>query len=279
MLNGEEAGIDSVEAYVEVLKRKVTLIEGKLEFINAGLRLSNYLWNDEGQPLVMDSTLLPSTEGTQVQAFTAEEIRVLVLGATQNHPELVKLRTKLEQLSVERRLQRSNLLPSVEVSGKALLLPQQTWALNSLPTMPGPIGQNYQLGISLNVPIFLRKERGKLLSVNLKVQESTFDLQQSQREIVNSVYQSYNELTTFEGLLAQQQRTVENTLKLQLGENEKFKQGESSLFIVNRRERSTIEEQIKLAELLAKYAKAKVAVQWAAGRPLAEVLLQGPVSR
>ncbi len=276
VLNGEEAGIDSVEAYVEVLKRLVTVREGKLEFINAGIKVSNYLWNDEGQPLLMDSTLLPSERGTEVQDFTAEEIRVLVLSATQNHPELVKLRLKLEQLAIEKRLQRSNLLPALQVSGKALLLPQQAWALNSLPTMPGPIGQNYQLGFGLNVPIFLRKERGKLLSVNLKVQESTFDLQQSQREIVNSVYQSYNELRAFEGLLGLQKRTVENTLKLQVGENEKFKQGESSLFIVNRRERGTIEEQIKFAELLAKYAKAKVALQWAAGRPLNEVLLSNP---
>jgi outer membrane protein TolC len=45
----------------------------------------------------------------------------------------------------------------------------------------------------------------------------------------------------------------------------RFDAGESSLFLVNQRERTLIEAQSKLAELIAKYAFAKTNLYLAAG--------------
>jgi outer membrane protein TolC len=277
VLQGDEAPIDSVEAHLEFLKRQVALQEGKLEFQNTGLFLSNFLWDENGNPLQLDSTLYPSEQGMEVQNFTAEEIRTLAELATDQHPELLKLRYKLEQLTIERRYRYNNLLPYVNLEFKPLFLP----VLNPLgvPTNSGGIQSNYAFGIGVYMPLFLRKERGKLLSTKLKLQETNFELKQSQREILNNVYQSYNELQTFEQLLRIQRLTVENAVRLQDGENQKFQNGESSLFIINRRERSTIEEQIKLIEIKVKYAKAKIALQWAAGRPLSELLVGNNTDR
>lgn len=271
---GDEAPIDSVEAHLEFLKRQVSLQEGKLAFQNAGLLLSNFLWDDDGNPLQVDTTQYPSEDGMQVQNFTADEIATLAQLATEQHPELLKLRFKLEQLAIERRFRYNNLLPYVNLEFKPLFLP----VLNPLgaPTNAnGGLAGNYAFGVGVYMPLFLRKERGKLLSTKIKLQETNFELRQSQREILNNVYQSYNELQTFEQLLRIQRQTVDNAIRLQEGENQKFQNGESSLFIINRRERSTIEEQIKLVEIKVKYAKAKIALQWAAGRPLSELLLTG----
>jgi hypothetical protein len=55
-------------------------------------------------------------------------------------------------------------------------------------------------------------------------------------------------------------------LQLQRGEETRFFNGESSLFIVNSRENKTQEVLIKLTEAAVKYNKTTIALQWAAGQ-------------
>jgi outer membrane protein TolC len=65
-----------------------------------------------------------------------------------------------------------------------------------------------------------------------------------------------------------QQELVRNADLLLTAEETRFESGESSLFLVNQRERSLIEAKAKLVELTAKYAKAKYQLQWASGTRL-----------
>ena len=55
------------------------------------------------------------------------------------------------------------------------------------------------------------------------------------------------------------------TIALQKGEETRFVNGESTLFLLNAREQKTIESEQKLVELKAKVQKAAVNVKWAAG--------------
>ena len=56
-----------------------------------------------------------------------------------------------------------------------------------------------------------------------------------------------------------------NYAALQRGEETRFSAGESSLFLVNARENKTLEAFQKLQELKAKFFKAGIGIQWAAG--------------
>jgi outer membrane protein TolC len=49
------------------------------------------------------------------------------------------------------------------------------------------------------------------------------------------------------------------------GENSRFDNGESSLFLVNARENRYLDAQIKLRELQSKYFKTEAALKWAVG--------------
>ena len=68
---------------------------------------------------------------------------------------------------------------------------------------------------------------------------------QSQLQIMQSMFSNYTSLLRQEEL--------------------KFKNGESSLFVVNGRENKVIETAQKLVELRIKYQKSYYAVQWAGG--------------
>jgi hypothetical protein len=63
-----------------------------------------------------------------------------------------------------------------------------------------------------------------------------------------------------------QEEMVNNAEILRNGELELFNNGESSMFLINSREMYLITNRIKLFELRAKHAKAKIILQWAAGK-------------
>ena len=86
-----------------------------------------------------------------------------------------------------------------------------------------------------------------------------------QVQLVTKVKQYYTEWQQTETQLHLQGRLLANTTALQKGEETRFINGESSLFLLNAREQKTIEEEKKLVELKAKAQKLSVSVKWAAG--------------
>ncbi|MDW8297632.1 MAG: TolC family protein, partial [Raineya sp.] len=62
-----------------------------------------------------------------------------------------------------------------------------------------------------------------------------------------------------------QEDIVKNQQKLRDAEQQRFVNGESSVFLINARESKLIDLQVKLVALQAKYEKAKVMLRWAAG--------------
>jgi outer membrane protein TolC len=82
------------------------------------------------------------------------------------------------------------------------------------------------------------------------------------REIGYAVRVAANDLAAVVRLLGVQRTTVEQARLLRDGEQRKFENGESTLFLVNARERLVLDEQLKLAALegRALAARAELAV-------------------
>src|SRR5690606_32685025 len=100
----------------------------------------------------------------------------------------------------------------------------------------------------------------------LYVREAEFDLQQRTRETSNNVRIAYNELSNYRVLLQTQTRMVENYRVLREGEDVRFRNGESSLFLINVRERQLIDSEIKFFELVSRLNFAKNKLNWEIGR-------------
>lgn len=264
ILAGEEKPIDSVEAWVEYQRREAMLLDQTLVFQNAGLALSNYLWNDQSQPLQLLPTVVPSAMGSSMVPLSADSLQKLSLNAQTEHPDLLKLSFKVKQSELDRKLALENLKPQLNLE----YIPFQTYTSGSRDEVDGLFMKNYKYGLTFYSSVFLRKERGKLQLTNYKLQQSQFQLQQGKREIDNRILIAYNQLQTAEKMIEIQQRLVQNASLLRNAEEMRFESGESSLFLINQRERALLEAQSKLAELIAKYAKAKYQLQWASGTKL-----------
>jgi outer membrane protein TolC len=258
---GEEKPIDSVEAWVEFRRRESMLVEANIEQRNSAIQLSNYLWDDKGNALQLAPTVVPSVLGSEQQTISLDSINNLSKYAEDRHPDIQKLQVKLDQTELEKKLAIENLKPQLNLE----YYPFQTYTAGAKDNVEGILMQNYKFGASFYSSIFLRKERGKLALTNYKIEQGKLQLQQGKREVVNTIQTSYNELNTLSELIAIQQNLVSYAALLLTAEGTRFESGESSLFLVNQRERNYIEAKAKLVELTAKYAKAKYQLQWASG--------------
>lgn len=259
---GEERPIDSVEAWVEYRRREALLTEADVEFKNNGIQLSNYLWDEENKPLQLAANVVPADKGSEVIFISTDSLQQLTKQAEEIHPEVQKLSVKLDQTALERKLAIEMMKPQLNLE----YYPFQTYTAGSMDEVDGLFMKNYKFGATFYSSVFLRKERGKLQVTNYKLQQGNYMLQQGKREIKNQVLASYNELQTFEQLLRIQNELVTNAELLRNAEEIRFEAGESSLFLVNQRERSLIDAKAKLVELAAKYAKARYQLQFASGK-------------
>lgn len=264
---GDYAPIDSVEAKIALQNRMVDRRQALLEFQNAGLILSNHLWEEDGTPLQVTDSAFPRQQSISGDELLNQEmLDELISLAEKNHPELVKLNLKRQQLEVERRLRRENLKPVLNLNYNFL-----NTAGSSLNRNGQFFTNDYKMGIEFAFPIFLRKERSKLQLTNLKITDNNLTQVQTRREIINLVNTSYNDIQNLVSILDMQQQMVNNYERLLSAELLNFRSGQSSLFLVNSRETKLIESRTKLLSLEVKYQKAKANLLWAAGIPNLEL--------
>ncbi|WP_375446761.1 TolC family protein [uncultured Fibrella sp.] len=262
-LIGEVATIDTTEALITVQDRQVQRQQAEVDLQNARLRLSVFLWAANDQPVDLPATVVPQSAVSE--PMSDEVVQNLLSQATQRHPELLKLDAKTSQNQLEERLRRALIQPQINLS--ASLLSQtpnlaQGYDWNSYYAFGLA---NHKIGLDIVMPLFLRKERGKLRQVQVKGQQLLLERQQTVRDIQNDVLAARNEMLTLNQQLQVQQRAVVNQRRLVQAEQQRFILGESSLFLVNSRESKLIELGVKLEELRTKYQKAIAALWYAAG--------------
>jgi len=260
ILFGEGANIDSVEARITLQERTVQLRQAEIDFKNAGLVLSNHLWQEGSIPLELPENAVPE-DLAAIEKISESRLNELLAFAQENHPEIQKIRFKLTQLDVERRFQQDRLKPRINLNYNLLSAynPMKIEASNEY------FANNYKIGFDFSFPILLRKERGKINQTRFKLDQTRFEQTQLAREISNQVKATYNEVILLEQNIALQEAMIRNQEALTKAEYQKFRNGESSVFLINARETKLIEMRVKLVALQTKYEKAKVMLRWAAG--------------
>lgn len=260
---GQFSGLDSVESGLEVVRRQAAYQEAVVFRENMRLILSTYLWNEAGEPLELSGGVEPESPFRFTRVPVQDSLQQLLNFAENSHPELMSLRLKTRQLRVEKALMAENLKPVVNLEYYPLL----TMSANN-PAGPSPYYRNnYKFGLDVYFPLFLRKARGKLSLTKLKIEQMEYQETFEGQRIRNQLIQKYNELNTGRSVLQLQQESVRMSEKLRDGEEQRFRNGESSFFLVNTRERSLLDARIKWVEIAGKFQKVNAELLWSAGLP------------
>ncbi len=260
---GALAAIDTVQAAITLQNRKVDSREALIDFKRAGLMLSNYLWGMNEEPMEFKDDLFPQLDFSMNLLGSDLPLDSLYNLAIVGHPELVKTGFKLEQLDIDRRLARENLKPRIDLNYNVINAPINPQG----EFVDVQLRNNYKFGVEFEFPLFLRKERSKLRQTNIKIEQTNYELDLLERQILNGIQASYFELDNTKDMLSLMDGAVDNYKILLQAELDNLEQGESDLFKINFQQDKLLASQIKLMKMRANMEKARVNLYWSAGIP------------
>jgi outer membrane protein TolC len=243
---GDRPEIDVVEAGLQVQNRESMLRNYEAEYKGSGFKISTFLWNEQQIPLDLDSLTTP----VKIEILVKDSITLLsnqeIDTALTNHPYIQVTNFKIKGLEIEQKLKKEQLKPELAINYNFLNQPIQNnpFANSSI--------NNYKWGLTFEMPILLRKERGDLAKTNLKLKEEQFNLENS---LAYVEYKIRNALVEYNNALVQVEifeKTVVDTKRLLDAEKAMFETGESSLFLINARELAYIQAKLKWVESIAK---------------------------
>ncbi len=265
---GDLPGVDTTESYLQVQNRMLDVQDAALTQQKAQFALLNFFW---GQNNPATPTSFPWNSPSLDQAwmedgggFPAPPINP----ALNQHPKMLELAAKAGSLDVDVRMSRQEMLPQLDVN---YFLLGDGWTFSPIPTSEGPtngsvFAQNYKWGIKFGWPILMRKGNAKRQINQIKFEQNQRDQQAIFRDIENKVAAFQTEFDITMEQIRLFESAVENYRFLLSAEVEKFRLGESSIFLINSREQSLIEARNKLFSLYGKYYLSQIGMTWASGQ-------------
>ena len=254
---GDRMAMDTLESFTQVQDRTVEFNRVQLEVQEANLKLANFLWGKNSQPMDYTAQWQPQVLEDLPLSISATEKDISLKNLAENHPILRGYDVKLNQLEIDRKLKREKLKPKLNLNYNFL---GNGFNWSNLFT------NNYKWGIAFSTSTLFRSERGDVQLANIKIENTRLWRDQKALELKNKLQQFFNETDNLQAQIQLYRATVGNYQQLLQLENTRFELGESSFFLINSRENKYIEAQLKFAKLVSEYQIARAAMDWASGR-------------
>lgn len=247
---GERAFLDTLEMSVQLqnlsLLRQDFTLQEQLRRLECGV----FLWAEGTIPVELNENVGPGKINTVQLPFTMASIMLQLDQLISDHPELQRDILRIDQQQIDLRLQREMLKPIVNLKYNAL----------NQPIANNPVAnyslQNYTWGLDFSIPILLRRERAHVQLAKLRLQDMNLVLDNKRALLVMKSRGALNEWQITEQQLTFYTNTVSDIGRILQAERTLFDNGESSVFLINTREMTLVNAQIKLFEIMAKNQKA-----------------------
>jgi outer membrane protein TolC len=257
---GDRPYVDTLEAGIQVQDRKLNLQQAEIEFTNASLMMSTFLWYENEIPLELgNNTIPPASETISAGEYELAGFILKLDSLEQLHPQLSLSRFKIATLETERKWKAEKLKPQLNIQYNALSAPVNSDVFSNYSL------NNYKWGLNFSMPLLLRKERGELQLAKLKVSEANYELKNKTNQLLNKARMSINEQNVSREQVKLYTGTVRDYESLLSAEKRMFDSGESSLFMINMREMSAVNARVKLIELITKNRKNLLQVAYTFG--------------
>ena len=255
---GERAAIDTTEALTQLQSFELEQKDAYLEFVKATQELSLFLWTENQQPYDVERLIIPSETLTNNIAYNSyltliNEINGESLG---NHASLLYYFQKQNILESERRLKFQSLLPKLDFTYN--FFNKENYQTDFFPLFQN----NYQYGLKLEIPIFLRQARADYRIAKFKIQQNELDTDYKRQEINAKINTYKNVVVNYNQQINLATQNAANYERLLKAEETKYANGESSLFLINSRENKVIDVQEKLLELRLKFLEGYNQLKW-----------------
>ncbi len=239
--------ITGIEAEREVQRRLGRLYKAERVLQEAAFKLARFLWHENLEPA---STPVPNQVPGNIPLpvrYTKERLSQGKLQALSNRPELQILNLAKEMAGIDQQLAQNTLLPQIDL-----------FVTPGYQVGEGAIegGGEIVAGISMSLPLFQRSSRGQVEQAKIAIENLTVRERQTIREIMLQIADKVSAVNaTFDRYQAAEQE-LKLAKQLESGEKSRFEYGDSTLFLVNRRERASGEAKLGLINVLVEYHQA-----------------------
>ncbi len=243
---GAQPDILLTENEANLVRRQAFVLEARQDFRAAAVKLSLYYRDADGMPVVVDEARLPA------DARALDGIRTDPAFNLEGRPDFAIMLEEIDKANIRLALARNDLLPRIDLGGEV--------AKDVGP--PGLGGRSRTplemiVGVTFKIPLQNRQAKGKLAETQAKIDELSVKQQFLAEKIRAEVTAIDLEVETANQLVATTEREHALAQRLAAAERRRFQLGSRDFFLVNQREESATNAEVKLIEAQARIAAAK----------------------
>lgn len=246
-INGDKPAIDTIESRVSLNTAMKNELVSYNELLMKRQKIAVFLWDENGQPLVLQDQIVPILLSATVdQINELASIDELII---ERDPLLRKLENEQDLLSIKNRLERENLKPQLDLKYNTIV------NLGKESFDPSFSLNDYKYGVTVEVPIRNRKTRGAIALNDVLIKQNTYDQSQYKQKL----FTQYDALLLSRSVQVDVIDVVNEKItfseSLYEAETLKFELGESSVFMLNQRERKLLESRMDQIKSYLQYGK------------------------
>lgn len=238
-LNGDKPAIDTLESFIALQSREMDLQKSIQSLENSKINVENYLWIDGVTPIEIEANARPESIEITLLQYQVDSLSIFQEERLLAHPEILLYDFKIKEIGIDLRLAKEDIKPDLRINYNPLIGVAEDALFDQFNA------NNYKIGASFSYPILQRKQRGKIELTKLKNEKASFDRSMKLQDINTKLDIYINNMKRMVNQYQLQVATLANYNSMLIAENRKFQAGESSVFLVNSREKKYLESQYK----------------------------------
>jgi len=265
---GDEAEINLRDNQRLVIERRSLLRGAERDFRQAALKLAIFLRSESGARLVLDEARLPRSFPAEA-LIDADQVERDVMRARMEHPRLQRLALEREQLSVDVRLAKNEVLPGLNLGVEGSQdFGESRAGIDERGKLSSDSRGSTELGLNLRLefPVQQRKARGRLGLARIRLQQLERRTAFAEMEIETEARVALEALEAAFDQTRYARENVELADQLRTAEVRKLDAGLSNLINLNIREiqvataaKDLVQAQRDYFRALAEY-RARIAI-------------------
>jgi outer membrane protein TolC len=248
--SGDLARIYVTEAEEDVQRRNADFSSSQREFQRFSFHLSSLLFDVGGIPLPLPTEVNCPEKIPRPQELSQSDTEHFVLQALTSRPELKAIDVQKKVATLQLKLAKNQLLPALNVV-----------LVDGYDTGKNSIGHTYRAQATFSEPLLLRTAKGKVAAAKLRLDKLDNDREAESQRIRNEVYDAISAINLAYQRFVALELQVDKAQQVYMGERERFKVGDSTVFLIAERERQLNEAKIRLIDTEVEYHVGQLALR------------------
>jgi len=259
---GQIPRIDVTDNQRAILARRSQVIEARRALELAAIDLSLFYRDANGQPILVSPGLLPPGF-PELKDLTQQRLAGDVDLALKRRPEVRRFGAQKEQVEIERKLARNQLLPNVD------LAVNYTRNAGGRVVRRGP--DELQASLIFDLPVQRRQAKSRDLAAEARIRQFDERERFARDQITAEVQDAYSAVRAAYGRVQVLRQELEVARELEGAERARFQLGDGTLFLVNFREQATFDTALRELAASNEYFRAWALYEYAIAEALSSV--------